>query len=132
MFFDSPSKEFVNQELSPRLLANLGDAVFELFERERQVTVSRNAAKMHKKVQTRVNAVTQALILDQLIEHLNEEENDIVRRARNVKPSTYRKIDQASYRKSTAFEALLGYLFLTNPQRLKEILFLTVNLKDKL
>lgn len=132
MFFDSPSKEFVNQELSPRLLANLGDAVFELFERERQVTVSRNAAKMHKKVQTRVNAITQALILDQLQEHLNEEENDIVRRARNVKPSTYRKIDQASYRKSTAFEALLGYLFLTNPQRLKEILFLTVNLKDKL
>ncbi len=132
MFFDLPSKEFVNQELSPRLLANLGDAVFELFERERQVTVSRNAAKMHKKVQTRVNAVTQALILDQLQEHLNEEENDIVRRARNVKPSTYRKIDQASYRKSTAFEALLGYLFLTNPQRLKEILFLTVNLKDKL
>ncbi len=132
MFFDSPSKEFVNQELSPRLLANLGDAVFELFERERQVTVSRNAAKMHKKVQTRVNAITQALILDQLLEHLNEEENDIVRRARNVKPSTYRKIDQASYRKSTAFEALLGYLFLTNPQRLKEILFLTVNLKDKL
>lgn len=132
MFFDLPSKEFVNQELSPRLLANLGDAVFELFERERQVTVSRNAAKMHKKVQTRVNAITQALILDQLQEHLNEEENDIVRRARNVKPSTYRKIDQASYRKSTAFEALLGYLFLTNPQRLKEILFLTVNLKDKL
>ncbi|MDX2105504.1 MAG: ribonuclease III domain-containing protein [Candidatus Melainabacteria bacterium] len=132
MFYDLPSKEFVNQELSPRLLANLGDAVFELFERERQVTVSRNAAKMHRKVQTRVNAVTQASILDQLMEHLNEEENDIVRRARNVKPNTYRKIDQSSYRKSTAFEALLGYLFLTNPQRLKEILFLTVNLKDKL
>ncbi|MCW5822652.1 MAG: Mini-ribonuclease 3 [Cyanobacteria bacterium TGS_CYA1] len=132
MFYDLPSKEFVNQELSPRLLANLGDAVFELFERERQVTASHNAAKMHRKVQTRVNAVTQASILDQLMEHLNEEENDIVRRARNVKPNTYRKIDQASYRKSTAFEALLGYLFLTNPQRLKEILFLTVNLKDKL
>lgn len=132
MFYDLPSKEFVNRELSPRLLANLGDAVFELFERERQVTVSRNAEKMHKKVQTRVNAVTQALILDQLLEHLDEEEYDIVRRARNVKPNTYRKIDQASYRKSTAFEALVGYLYLTNPQRLKEILFLTVNLKDKL
>lgn len=132
MFYDLPSKEFVMQELSPRVLAHLGDGVFELFERERQVTQSRNAAKMHKRVQTRVNAVTQASILDQLMEHLSEEESDIVRRARNVKPNTYRKIDQSSYRKSTAFEALLGYLFLTNPQRLKEILFLTVNLKDKL
>ncbi len=132
MFFEPPNKEYVTQEMSPRLLANLGDAVFELFERERQALVTKNASKMHKNVQTRVNAVSQAQLLDILTEHLNEEESEIVRRARNVKPSSYRRIDQTSYRKSTAFEALVGYLFLTNPERLKELLLLTLNLKDKL
>lgn len=132
MFFDSPNKEYVIQEMSPRLLANLGDAVFDLFERERQILLTKNPSKMHQKVQTRVNAVSQATLLDGIAEHLTEEESEIVRRARNVKPSAYRRINQTSYRKSTAFEALLGYLYLTNPQRLKEILFLTLNLKDKL
>ena len=73
MFFDSPNKEYVIQEMSPRLLANLGDAVFDLFERERQILLTKNPSKMHQKVQTRVNAVSQAALLDGIAEHLTEE-----------------------------------------------------------
>jgi ribonuclease-3 family protein len=57
---------------------------------------------------------------------LTEKELDIIRRARNVKVSQARRADQAIYRLSTAFEALLGYLYLTDIERLKEVLALTV------
>lgn len=106
-----------------RLLAHLGDAVFHLYEREREVARTSSASQMHKRA--RVNAVKQAQLLQRIMSALNEEEAAIVRRARNIKPSGYRKVDQASYRQATAFEALLGYLYIQDHSRLKKLLQLT-------
>lgn len=78
---------------------------------------------MHKRA--RVKATQQAELLRQLLPSLTEAELDLVRRARNLKATGFRKVDQASYRQATAFEALLGYLYLTNIARLKEILQIT-------
>ncbi|HEY9712832.1 MAG TPA: ribonuclease III domain-containing protein [Chroococcales cyanobacterium] len=106
-----------------RLLAHLGDAVFHLYEREREVAATHSVSQMHKRA--RVNAQKQCELLNQILAELTENEKEIVRRARNIKPSGYRKIDQATYRQATAFEALLGYLYIENQARLKQVLALT-------
>lgn len=109
-----------------KVLAHLGDAVFHLFERERQALTIKSAAQLHKQAASRVSALKQAEILGQMSAQLTEEEADIVRRARNLKVSNYRKAGQDVYRQATAFEALLGYLYLTDEKRLLAILTLTL------
>jgi ribonuclease-3 family protein len=116
-----PSAERV--EILPlRLLANLGDAVCNLYEREKALSLSSSVDQMHRRVRSRVNAKAQSDRLDRLMPSLSEKEQDIVRRARNLKATNYRKTEQATYRKSTAIEALLGYLYLCDLERLKNLL----------
>ncbi len=108
--------------ISPRLLAHLGDAVFHLFEREREILSAASVADLHRKTVRRACAANQALLLDIIVGRLKESEAEIVRRARNIKSPGQRKAGQDAYRKSTAFEALIGYLYLTDRSRLAEIL----------
>jgi ribonuclease-3 family protein len=126
MIFDKLLETSEAKDLPLRMLAHLGDAVFELFEREREVLTASNAQKLHKNVVRRVNAVSQAAILEGLMNHLSDAEKDIVRRARNLKVTGSRKVDQNSYRYATALEALVGYLYLTDKTRLTEVLNLTL------
>jgi ribonuclease-3 family protein len=112
--------------MSPRLLAHLGDAVFHLYERERELITAETVSQLHRTASRRASAAAQADLLDRLLPRLTLAEQDIVRRARNIKPQRQHRTEQASYRKSTAFEALLGYLYLTDAARLKEILDLTM------
>jgi len=114
-----------------RLLAHLGDAVFHLFERERQILSTVSAHTLHKKAQVRVNAKGQAEILDFLQAELSEDEQDIVRRARNIKNTRFRKGEKQANLKATAFEALVGYLYLTDPERLKALLLSSTALHQK-
>ena len=125
MIFSGKVKLEQVRELSPRALAHLGDAVFELYEREKELKKSETTKKIHQTVVSRVNASAQAQLLFGILDKLTEKEADIVRRARNLKVTNYKKTDQASYRQATAFEALLGYLYLTDFERLKEILLFT-------
>lgn len=116
--------EFEARQISPRLLAHLGDAVFHLYEREREILAASTPSQMHRNATVRASATGQADLLERISARLSEAETDIVRRARNLKPSQ-RRADQASYRLATAFEALLGYLYLTNSARLLEVLHWT-------
>jgi ribonuclease-3 family protein len=125
IFFENELSAAYVKGLSLRVLAHLGDAVFDLFERESKILQAPSARNLHDQVVKRVSAKSQAEILDSLTTFLSEEEADIVRRARNLKAGS-RSGEQESYRKSTAFEALIGYLYLTDKLRLKEILQLTV------
>lgn len=111
--------------MSPRLLAYIGDAVFHLFEREREILSAATASQMHRNSTKRASAKGQATLLDLIEPELSEEEADIVRRARNLK-SPQRRANQAEYRRATAFEALVGYLYLTDGARLQLILQRTV------
>ena len=125
MFFGGTSldkREVV--EIPSRSLAHLGDAVFHLFEREREIKLTSSVKQMH--VRARVSAETQSTLLETITPHLHEDELEIVRRARNVKVSSSRKNQQATYRRATAFEALLGYLYLTDANRLQSVLDLTL------
>lgn len=127
MIFAEGQVEKEKAKLIPlKVLAHLGDAVFHLFERERQTLTIKSAAQLHMQAASRVSALKQAELLAELMPQLSEEEADIVRRARNLKVSNYRKSGQDIYRQATAFEALLGYLHLTDESRLLSILRLTL------
>ena len=68
-----------------------------------------------------VNAEFQAFLLAKILDFLDENEKEITRMARNLPVTTARRTNQRLHRLSTAFEALIGYLYLTNKDRLKTI-----------
>ena len=107
-------------------LAYLGDAVYEVYIREKLINKGiNNVDKLQTESVKYVSAKGQANILDKLIDNsfLSDEEIEIVKRGRNYKRSSHPKnTDIITYKCSTGFEALIGYLYLTNKDRLNEIL----------
>jgi ribonuclease-3 family protein len=54
-------------------------------------------------------------MVEKLMPNLTEKEQDIYRRGRNAKSFTMAKnATVADYRKATGFEAMIGYLYLTD------------------
>ena len=80
--------------------------------------------ELHVKASTYVKASSQAKTLKNIENELTEKEKEIVRRARNTQNHHLPKnANPADYMYATAFEGLIGYLYLTkNFKRLKEIL----------
>lgn len=105
-----------------RNYAHLGDAVYEVFVREIIINENFSAKKLHELTIKYVNGAFQMELLKKLDSILTEEEADLVRRARNTAVPTARRISQATHRQSTAFEALIGFLYLNDKARLNEIL----------
>lgn len=105
-------------------LAFVGDAFFTLFARTKVLNKHAKSGTFHTKATALVNAHSQSEFLDKIKPNLTETEQDIVRRARNTHTSSKSKNSGlADYKRSTAFEALLGYLFLSSQfSRLSEIL----------
>ena len=109
--------------LSPRHLAYLGDAVYELHVRKRLLTEAIPVEQLHRAKVSKVKASAQAAALRELMPTLTPQEADVVRRARNLKTAVPRSASVADYRYSTAFEALIGHLYLTQDMaRLESIL----------
>jgi len=119
---DFDKKDVINMPATS--LAFVGDAFFTLYARTKVLNTQSKSGKFHKKATELVNAHTQSEFLGKLKSILTEQEEDIVRRARNTYTTSRSKNSGiADYKKSTAFEALLGYLFLTKQfERLHEIL----------
>ncbi len=117
--------------LSPLVWAYIGDSVYEMFIRVNLVNHS-NAKphKLHMESIHYVKAKAQADTLKKLQEHLTEAEIEIVKRGRNVQNHHVAKnANVADYAMSTAFEALIGYLYLTKQdERLQEIFNLCMEL----
>ena len=113
------------EQLNPLVLAYIGDAVFEMYVRLHIVGNGRYKTNMlHKMSIAFVCAKAQSKILDRIFEKLTDKEKEIVRRGRNAHANTIPKnATIADYKKATAFEALIGYLFLMkNESRLEEII----------
>jgi ribonuclease III family protein len=108
--------------LSPATLAYVGDAVFELYIRSYYLLPPQRLQSYHNVVVTRVRAETQAEYLSAWEPYLNEIEAEIARKGRNAARSCPKRLDPKIYQQATSFEALIGYLYLTNPQRLAELL----------
>ena len=105
-----------------RNYAYLGDAVWELFIREKTITLTSNAKKLHEITTANVKASYQAELLHELEENLTDEEKDLVRRSRNLPVPIARRSNQSEYRQATAFEVLIGWWYSEDKQRLDEIL----------
>lgn len=109
---------------SPLALAYIGDAVYELIIRTKVVNRGNTQVnKMHKKSAEFVKASAQAAIIKALEEELTEEERAVFKRGRNAKSATVAKhASMIDYRNATGFEALVGYLYLTEQmERLFEL-----------
>lgn len=105
------------QSLSPLTLAYVGDAVFELYVRTQLAAQGGRIQQLHRAAVRYVNAEAQRDILRTWQQHLDEEEQAIVRRGRNAKGTVPRNVDMAVYRQSTGFEALVGFLFLSGREK---------------
>lgn len=103
------------KNLSPVTLAFVGDAVYSLFVRERLVlSTDFNTGTLQKLTSSEVSAHGQSELLEKIQPLFTEEENDIFKRGRNAKKSTRSKnASVAEYNRSTGFEAVLGFLYLT-------------------
>ncbi|MEM6612637.1 MAG: ribonuclease III domain-containing protein [Cyanobacteria bacterium P01_C01_bin.72] len=110
------------ERLSPIALAYIGDAVFELYVRTKFLLPPKRMASYHSQVVTQVRAESQAIHLSSLLPSLTDEEKEILRRGRNACATKPRRLDRQTYQQATGLEALIGYLHLTNPQRLHELL----------
>lgn len=101
-----------------RNYAHLGDAVWEVFVREYTVFKTENANKLHKITTDRVNTFFQKDMLELITPELSNEEFELARRARNLPIPVGRRSIQKDYRQATAFEALIGYWYLHDKERL--------------
>ena len=107
------------------VLAFMGDAVYERFIRERILRSGKTGAdKMHRAAVRYVKAAAQELSLREMLDDLTEDEQVVVHRARNHKiTSKPKNADPLTYKMATAFEALLGYLYLSGQsERLAELM----------
>ncbi len=111
-------------EINLRNYAYLGDAVWELFIREKTILLTNNAKKLHKITTDKVKGHFQAELLEKLENTLTEEEKELARRARNLPIPVARRSCQSEYRQATAFEALIGFWFKNNKERFDYIISL--------
>lgn len=114
------------KQLNSLALAYMGDAVFDQYIRHHLLLKGSVRPNMlHKQAKEYVSARAQAKIVHQLLDEgfLTEEEQAVLRRGRNAKSGSVPKhTDVQTYRYSTAFEAVLGYLYLGSQQeRVTEI-----------
>ena len=105
--------------LALRNYAHIGDAVWEVFVREYTINKTSNAKTLHKITTDRVNASFQKEMLEKIVSELTEKESAFARRARNLPIPVGRKNIQSVYRQATAFEALIGFWYLHDKNRLE-------------
>jgi ribonuclease-3 family protein len=124
-------------QLNALALAYMGDAVYEQAVREHLLRSGRvKPNTLHRLSTTFVSAKAQAVVLKRLTEEefLSEEELAIMRRGRNAKSGSVPKnTDVQTYNFSTAFEAVLGWLYLKERQdRVDEIVRYAIEIIEEL
>lgn len=125
------------KQINTTALAYIGDAVYEIYVRQRVLTTSADADgtqtqaygahvdALHRRAIRYVRADGQAKAIKTMIEEdfLSDEEAALVRRAKNHKTASKPKnADPMDYKYATAFEALIGYHRLAGDEkRVEEI-----------
>ena len=124
--FQSPAEKDRVKQMNPVVLAFVGDAVYTLFVRERlALSCQYKTGELDRRTARVVSAHGQSEALDRILPLLTQEEEEIYRRGRNAKkPTKSKNASVGEYVRSTGFEALLGYLYLTGQmERLEELFF---------
>lgn len=115
------------KQLNSLALAYMGDAVLEIYVRRHLLQGGRvKPHRLHVDATRYVSAKAQSQVLFYFLENevLTEEELAVVKRGRNAKSGSVPKnTDVVTYRHSTAFEALMGSLYLAGKiTRLEELI----------
>jgi ribonuclease-3 family protein len=124
------------KQLNSLALAYMGDAVFEQVVREHLIRSGRVRPNiLHKEATNYVSAKAQATIVKEMLDKgfLSEDEQAVLRRGRNAKSGSVPKnTDVITYHHSTAFEAVIGSLYLSGQtERLQEVLHFSIDFIDK-
>ncbi|MEQ6389876.1 Mini-ribonuclease 3 [Bacillaceae bacterium S4-13-58] len=119
------------KQMKSLTLAYMGDVLYEQYVREHLIRSGQvMPQRLHEGAVRFVSAKSQARVLREWIEEqlLSEEEVAVVRRGRNAKSGSVPKnTDVQTYRYSTAFEALLGYLYFSHQnERLIDLVELAI------
>lgn len=120
--------------MNTTVLAFLGDSVYETYIRRYVIDKGQvNADLLHKAAVRFVRADAQAHALKAMMDELTEEEQSLVKRARNKKISTKPKnADPVVYKWATAFEALIGFLYLSESHdRMEDRIFRAIVLIEE-
>ncbi len=118
---------------SPLALAYVGDAVYELYVRSHVLEGGNTQVnKLHRISTGYVKASAQSKIIHELEPMLTEEELAVYKRGRNAHSNTSAKnADIVDYRHATGFEALIGYLFISQRyERLNEIIEISFSIAN--
>ncbi len=130
------NKEIKANLLNSLALAYMGDAIYEAKVRHHLLLKgSVRPNLLHKEATSFVSAKAQSYVIHELSNRkfITEEEAVIVKRGRNAKSGTTPKnTDVLTYRYSTAFEALIGFHFLSdNHERLNELIEFSIDLIEE-
>ena len=122
-------------QMNSTMLAFVGDSYYDLKIREMLCKSGVNKPnRLHQLAVKYVSAHAQATTLAYLIEieFLTEKELEVVKKGRNTKSrSVPKNTDVLTYAHSTAFEALIGYLYLTEQfDRLDAIVSKSIEYKN--
>lgn len=132
--FNIEKNEMDINMLSPLTWAYIGDCVYELYIRTNLVNKTKlKPHGLHIEAIKYVKAEAQAYVIEKIDDILSEDEKDIVRRTRNTENHHLPKnATPKDYMYSTAYEGLIGYLYLTKQEgRLKEILDISKKVLDE-
>lgn len=114
------------KQINTTALAYMGDAVYEIYIRKHVMETGHvHVDRLHAMAVPFVKAEGQAKAIKYLMDNfLTEEEQVLTKRARNHKIATKAKnATPMDYKWATAFEALLGYLYLKDDiKRLEEVI----------
>ena len=100
------------KQMNPIVLAYIGDVVFSMYVRLRLLPTSGHVRVLNDLGMKYVSAVCQSVAMEGLEAGLTDEESQVFHRGRNAKSTVPKSASVHQYRMATAFEALLGYLFL--------------------
>lgn len=115
------------KQLSPLVMAYIGDAVFELLVRTRLLEKGNAPVnKLHQITVRHVCAAAQAKGYRAIEPLLTEEEAAVYRRGRNTHNNIPKNADPATYRSATGLEALFGYLYVKGENERMQTLFDTI------
>lgn len=120
------------KEFNPLALAFIGDSVHTLFVRDHIMRKQNlKPGNYHLLASKLCKAQTQSKVFEEIFDNLTKEEREIALQARNHKSHVAKNANPEDYKKATAFEAVIGYLyFLGNEKRLNELLEKSISLKS--
>jgi len=127
LFSFSPARD--PKQLNPLALAFIGDAIYEVFVRQYLLSLNNHRPyHLHKQATLYVSAKAQANSLIKWLPMLTDEELEVVKKGRNAKSGGVPKnTEMLTYRHSTGFECLIGYLYFQQKfERLNTLMNVTV------